>query len=254
MLSEPRITIGYSCLGHRVSSLRLPPTQPDVEIVVVVQGSEPPRPPSRADLRYVHLPGTGVSRSRNEVLEIARGRLVLFADDDIEVHLDGVRALARSFDVDPTLALAMGQAVDETGALRKRYPRRAGDLRVWNSAKAGTIEMMVRRQAVIASGVRFDERFGAGATHHLGDEYIFIVDLLRAGLRCRFFPVVIASHPAESSGSTSGSSSDVAARAAVFERVFGRWAPMWKLLFLLRRPGRFGSASAAWRFMTGGGG
>jgi hypothetical protein len=250
---EPRITIGYSCLGHRVGNLRLPPAQHDIEIIVVVQGSEPPPVPARADLRYVYLSGTGVTRSRNEVLAVARGRLVLFADDDIEVHLDGVRDLAQAFDVDPALSLAMGEAVDENGALRKRYPRRARDLRVWNAAKAGTIEMMVRRQAVLASGVRFDERFGAGATHHLGDEYIFIVDLLRAGLRCRFFPVVVASHPGTSSGSTFGSAIDVAPRAAVFERVFGRWSPLWKLLFLLRRPGRFGSLRSAWQFMAGGG-
>ena len=45
-------------------------------------------------------------------------------------------------------------------------------------------ELALRREAVLAAGVRFDEGFGAGAgtANFLGEEYIFIADCLRAGL------------------------------------------------------------------------
>ena len=108
-----------------------------------------------------------------------------------------------------------------TGRLRKRYPRRSARLHRWNSGKAATYEMIVRRAALSTAGVRFDEEFGAGAEKYLGDEYILIADALRRGLRCRFFPHVVAVHPRTSSGSGFGTARDAAARAAVFERVFG---------------------------------
>jgi hypothetical protein len=93
--------------------------------------------------------------------------------------------------------------------------------------------------------MRFDENFGAGADNYLGDEYIFIADALKKGLRGEFLPIRVAIHPKESSGSLWGTPKDLNARAAVFGRVFGAWAPLFRALFLLKsrkeRVGMFNS-------------
>jgi GT2 family glycosyltransferase len=251
-VSEPLLTIGYSVLAERAAAIRLPETRPDVEILVVVQGGPADAAvPQRDDVRVLHLDSRGVAKSRNEVLRQARGTFVLFADDDIVVREDGVRDMLDALRADDSLALGLGTAVDPTGGVRKRYPRRSVLLHRWNAGKAATYEMMVRRSAFQRTGVAFDEEFGAGVPQYLGDEYILIADALRAGLRCRFFPYVLAVHPATSSGSGFGTPRDAAARAAVFDRVFGRLAPVPRLAFVLRRPRRFGSLGLAARFVRG---
>jgi len=59
---------------------------------------------------------------------------------------------------------------------------------------------------------------------------------LRAGLKGQFEPYVIATHPTQSSGSLQNSAKDRSARARVFTRVFGMWAPVMRLLFLVKPP------------------
>jgi hypothetical protein len=250
-MTEPLLTIGYSVLGDRAAAIRLPELRPDVEILVVVQGELSPGAPVRDDVRYEKLDSLGVTKSRNKVLDSARGRFVLFADDDIVFHPEGVTALLAELERDDELALGLAAAVDEHGRMRKGYPSRSVPLNRWNSGKAATYEMMLRREAFQRAGIRFDERFGAGADLYLGDEYILIADAVKAGLRCRFFPYVVAVHPTDSSGSGFGSARDAAARSAIFTRVFGRTAPLARLAFVLRSPGRFGSLGLSARFVTG---
>jgi glycosyltransferase involved in cell wall biosynthesis len=253
-MSEPLLTIGYSVLAERARSIRLPDEMDDVEVLVVVQGSPdggvPDDAPRRHDVRYEVLDSRGVTKSRNAVLDRARGQFVLFADDDIVFHEEGVRSVLRELEEHPDLALVLGIAVDEGGRLRKPYPSRPLRLTRWNSGKAATYEIMLRRSAFARAGVRFDERFGAGVDpHYLGDEYILIADAIRAGLECRFLPVVMAMHPTVSSGAGWGTARDARARAAIFGRVFGPTAPVARLAFVARSPRRFGSAALSARFV-----
>ena len=250
-MSEPLLTIGWSVLAERAAAIRLPERRPDVELLVVVQGDPAlAEVPHRDDVRVVHLDSTGVAKSRNEVLRQARGTFVLFADDDIVFHEEGVRSVLRELVEHPDLALVLGIAVDEGGRLRKPYPSRPLRLSRWNSGKAATYEIMLRRDAFARAGIRFDERFGAGVDpHYLGDEYILIADAIRAGLECRFLPVVMAVHPTVSSGAGWGTLRDARARAAIFGRVFGPTAPIARLAFVARSPRRFGSAALSARFV-----
>ncbi|MGA9277153.1 glycosyltransferase [Ilumatobacter sp.] len=249
-MTHPLLTIGYSTLASRVGSIELPPAQPDVEILVVVQGTHAEsitRFDDRHDVEVIAEHGVGVARSRNVVLGRATGRYLVFGDDDATWRMAGVRAVVDWMEASPGTSLVLAMACDEHGEPRKRYRSSEGRLHRWNSAKAGTIELVVRRSEIVAAGVAFDENFGAGAANFLGDEYIFVTDVLRAGLHGRFRPVVISEHPAESSGSGFGTVADARARSAVFDRVFGWRASLARLAFLARRPGRFGS----WRLGLG---
>jgi hypothetical protein len=209
-----------------------------VEIVVVVQGGRIELP-DRADLRVVHVPTIGVASSRNEVLRAARGEIVLFGDDDVIWDWRGIEQVLSEFARDPQLALVMARAVDGSNALRKRYHPRRTKLNRWNSARAATYELLVRRDSFVEAGIWFDESFGAGMPNHLGDEYVLITDAVAAGLRCEALPIVIACHPDVSSGLRYGTDADTRARVAVFARVFGSQAWFARVLFWLRRPFRF---------------
>ena len=109
--------------------------------------------------------------------------------------------------------------------------------------------MLIRVDAIKNAGISFDENFGAGVENYLGDEYIFIADALRAGLKGVHLPVVVAQHPTESSGSKWGSERDLSARAKVFSRVFGPFAPIMRLGFLLKTDNKKPSLIKSLRFI-----
>lgn len=233
---RPQLSIACSTLGERCAQIRFPEPRAGVEILVLVQGGGQvaPAAAARPDIRVIALEGDGVARSRNAAIAYAEGQFLLFADDDITHLPEAVAPFLAAFAVDPGLALVMGQARNPDGRLHKRYADRPTRLTLFNSARIATYEMMVRLDAVRRHDLRFDEAFGAGRPNFIGDEYIFVADLLRAGLGARFIPVTIAEHPAESSGLRFSGAAPMRARKALFRRVFGRAGPVFALLFVMR--------------------
>ena len=236
MMSDlPTLTIAYSTLPTRLKGIKYPEQREDREILVLVQNTdESPYVFTEKNAKLIELKNKGVAKSRNAALDRASGEFLLFGDDDMEFIESGVDAALAYFKANPDCAIILAQAIDESGALRKSYPSEITPLKLTNSAKAATYEMLVRVDALKEKGVRFDENFGAGAENYLGDEYILIADALRAGLKGAHLPVKLAIHPKDSSGSKWGSEADLAARAKVFTRVFGWKAPIYRAAFLVR--------------------
>ncbi len=245
------LTIGYSTLASRAHNISLAGIDPDVEVLVCVQGGSPSGDTELARARIVLVPGTGVATSRNASIKHASGRYLLFCDDDVAVNLPGVAEGIRHLQ-QTGHALALGQGVDLSGSMRKKYPLSVTRLTRFNSAKAATYEMLIDLSQVRAKGVRFDVRFGASADLHLGDEYVFIADLLRAGLSGDAVPVIFGTHPQVSSGSQWGSAKDSHARAVALNRVFGRWAFWARMAFGLKHHANLGGWRAFMTFITDG--
>ncbi|MFV0634079.1 glycosyltransferase [Demequina sp.] len=259
------LTIGYSSLADRLSSIPTADALGGAEQVVVVQTGHEGEPGTEGELgasalreiarleaggaRVAVLHSRGVAKSRNEALRQAGRRYLLFCDDDVTVNLEGL-GQALTHLRDSGAALAMGRAVDETGALRKAYPTQVTPLTLRNSGKAATYEMIADVEQVRRADVWFDERFGAGAPLYLGDEYIFIGDMLRAGLRADAVPAIVAMHPTESSGSRWGTDADIDARSAALSRAVGGWAWLLKPAFAARHVRTIGVRGAL-RFVRG---
>ena len=204
-----------------------------------MQNPEGTTTPTFADeVKVLELKNRGVAKSRNAAITNTNSVYLLFGDDDIQFNESGIESAISFLNANPNISILLMQAVDETGKLRKSYPIKGHDLKLTNSAKAATYEMMIRVSEIKVAGIKFDENFGAGATNYLGDEYIFIADALRAGLKGKFEPIVIATHPIESSGNLRNSASDRRARAKVFSRVFGIWSPIMRTLFLAKPPSK----------------
>lgn len=235
MSNRPLLTFGFSTLAERINNLKRPDFPESHEILALVQNPNGISYVLDLDkVKLVELKSIGVAKSRNAALKHASGEFLIFGDDDILFKSEGIAKALQYFQEHPNCSIILAQAVDDDGNLRKRYESKISPLRLSNSARAATYEMLVRVDAIRDSGIQFDEDFGAGMEKYLGDEYIFIADALRAGLKGIHFPVVVAVHPKESSGSRWGSEKDLAARAAVFKRVFGITAPLMRLAFLIR--------------------
>ena len=236
MSSSLPLTIGYSSLANRAKNITF---LTSVNSLVIVQNPDGTTTPTFAgDVKVLELQSLGVAKSRNAAILNTNTEYLIFGDDDIEFSESGIAAAINLLNTNPNISILLMQAVDETGKLRKSYPIKGHDLKLTNSAKAAPYEMMIRVSEIKVAGIKFDENFGAGATNYLGDEYIFIADALRAGLKGKFEPIVIATHPIESSGNLRNSASDRRARAKVFSRVFGIWSPIMRTLFLAKPPSK----------------
>ena len=203
---------------------------------------------TRPDIRIERLEGRGVARSRNSALARVDSDIVLFADDDVELLCDNYAGLRGIFALDPSLTCVCGMTLDEAGRPRKRFGRHNSALRLWNVAKVGTPEIAVRRAHVVGNGIGFDQRFGAGADLSIGDEYIFLADLLRNRLSGRHVSLALATHPRVSSG-IAFDAVTLETRRAVFRRALGRlWFP-YLVAFALKNWRRFPSLRAGLTFV-----
>lgn len=240
----PLLTIGYSTLADRAKNISYPKNT-DWEYQLHIQQSLT----KQAKPGVFYLDSAGVAKSRNSAIQHANGTYLLFGDDDVVFNEQALSEAVRYLDQHPEVSLLLASAVDETGNLRKNYPVKLTQLTKFNCARAATYEMIVRVADVKKLAVLFDEDFGAGAKNYLGDEYIFIADLLSKGAKCVFAPISIAMHPANSSGARWGEQQDRIARARVFKRVFGPMAMPVRLAFALRRITELGGVANAAKFV-----
>lgn len=146
----------------------------------------------REDVAFHKYKGQGLSSNRNHALEHATGDLVLFADDDSRLSDDAFDVIFQTFAERPQLDVAFFRASTYTGRLLKAYPETE---RALTSLPAdysiSTIEMVCRREKVQGI-IRFDERFGLGTKFlTCGEEDVWLIDALRAGLRITYFPIRI---------------------------------------------------------------
>ena len=258
----PTLTVAVSTRGGRARGLDAArwPRGAGLDYLVLAQEAGPAEAAhlealaaGRPDIAVARLDTTGLSRSRNAALDRARGEIVLIADDDV-THPEGAyAAIRRAFAADPGLDLLAGRSFTPDGAPRKPGQDRAHRLRLWNSGRISSHELAFRRARVAAAGIRFDERFGAGAgtPTFLGEEYVFVADCLKAGLSGRYAPIPVSVHPPESSGFVWRGPAAARARAAVLGRVFGPWAPLMRLAFAAKNLRRFGSARDLGAFLAG---
>ncbi len=251
MMSErPLLTIAFSTLPSRVKSITYPKVREDRELIVLVQNQdESSYVFGERSAKLIELKNRGVAKSRNAALDRASGKYLLFGDDDVTFDESGITKAIDYFEANPNCAIILARAVDETGKVRKDYVGKETPIKLTNSARAATYEMLVRVDAIREKKIRFDEDFGAGAENYLGDEYIFIADALRAGLSGVHLPIDLAVHPSESSGSRWGTPEDLQARSKVFGRVFGWKAPIYRAGFLLKTKNPWPGFTKALRFI-----
>lgn len=240
-MAEPGLTIAISTLGARAAQIVLPPVRAGWDVLILLQGADPAHPPpARPDVTVLVLPGRGLSASRNAAIDAARGEFLLLSDDDMLPDAAGLAALAAHLAARPDLGLVVGRRL----GVARAYPARPHPLRRTNIARIATPELMLRVAAVRAAGLRFDTRFGLGAALPLGEEFIFVADALKAGLRGEYLPHPVGTHPPVSSGDDWQDGPRRQARAAALARVFGRLRGPYALAFALRH----------WRDLGGAGG
>ena len=220
------------------------PTIDNVNYVISWQSPQGDIPSTlrRDDIKITTLAGKGLSRNRNNSISASDADICMIADDDLTYNPDGIKTLIKAFEANPQMDVAL---VKSSLNSSKIYPDKEIPIFRGKFPKGYYIlsfEIAFRRSSLPAN-VRFDTRFGLGAEWYLcGEEEIFVDNLLRAGLHCRFIPVVITSHPHPTTASSR-------LRQAGVQRAMGAVIfRLHPLSAILRLPLK------AWRISRAGGG
>ena len=249
----PSLTVAIATTGARLERIALPPAVTGIDYIVTVQDAQAgPLPDwhTRQDVAVCPETQRGLSANRNSGITQARGALLLFSDDDIRLSPQGLERLRGVFRDEVGLALVLGW---RAGQLPTRG-RRRGTYRLtrFNSGRAAAPSIMIATEKVRASGIYFDTGFGIGSPCPLGEDYIFVTDVLDAGLRGISVPVIAGAHPGPSSGENWTDPLLIKSRATVLRRVFGHAAFPMRLLYAWRHRARFASFGRALRFAVHG--
>lgn len=243
------LTLAISTIGARVHALRLPEPCSDVSVLVLAQnfpGGELPWR-NRPDVKLVPLTSNGLSHSRNAALDHVRSGFILFSDDDMVLDMEGILLLKQALAQNSDLALARGWRAERF----KRCRSTLGKLHLLNATRICAPELMIRVQAFRQADIRFDSEFGVGARYGIGEDYVFVADALKAGLKARAVPVVTGAHPCPSTGDIWDNANLFVARRAVLQRVFGAWSPAVALAYAIKHRHHFPNLSATLRFAFG---
>lgn len=241
------LTIGLSTTVDRFKSFALDALvpHPGVTYIISIQGCDHDcfadvenaisDTVNRLDFEVLTSIGFGVAKSRNLILKACTSDFLWFCDDDIEFEIKDILSFVSRFSAYQDSYFACGISLDENGDSRKAFPKDGVKLNRFNTAKYATFEIVVRPQKIKELGVWFDDDFGAGAKNVIGDEYIFLADVISKRGDGMFFSMPMCTHKERSSGLTDKNLREFCGLTyPVFRRVFPySWPAIW-CAFMLR--------------------
>jgi glycosyltransferase involved in cell wall biosynthesis len=141
-------------------------------------------------LRYQSTDTRGVTAARNLGIDLARGDIVAFTDDDCRVEPNWVETMTAVFEADPEVAVMCGRVhvpeeLREKGFAESFEP----EIREWKDRYPPfgrdwgiTANLALRRDITSRVG-KFDPMLGAGAPLRSGGEPDLLFRVLRAGMK-----------------------------------------------------------------------
>ena len=225
----------YSTFNNGIFSLmkKLPPKNDSVNIIIHHQVTNELDEKyiheikfllkERNDIEY-HISNTkGVAINRNIAISKSYGDLILFCDDDVTYTTNFQNEILNQYIANPDMdfiTFAYSHNPDMRSFASKFSPV-SFKHNLKSILKIGTIEVSVRRSAIVNKNIKFPEDMGACAKYFLCDEPVFLSQLLKQKCNGMYCPIIIGYHPMESSGSTFNNHYAFASRYLCFTRIFG---------------------------------
>ena len=176
----------------------------------------------------------GLSRSRNRAIEHADGDICYLCDEDLEFVPNAGTIVEAAYREHPDADVIVFDTRTPEGHVISARRRWLPLARSRTLLSVRSCMVSFRRASVVESGLRFDERFGLNSLHQTGAENIFLYDGVRKGLKLAYEPRVISIHSASTSGSTFADRRMVAAKGAVFARIFPARYRLYNAMACLR--------------------
>ena len=151
-------------------------------------------------IKYKKSDKKGLSYNRNIGLDMAKGQVIAFPDDDCEYEVDTLEKVINFFKNNNEYRIyscktlergkdyGFGRMLDEDAEINS--------LNVFDTVKSITFFVNYGQDKY----VRFDENLGVGAAFGSGEESDYVLDLLSRGYKGKYFTNDVVYHPAKKSG------------------------------------------------------
>ena len=151
-------------------------------------------------VRMLSSDTVGVGINRNLGLQLARGEILLFADDDQSYYDGTLQGVVDAFEELPDAdVIFFGLDMTKKGQIYEKRRNKKKRLYVWNSMKYGAARMAVRRSSLEKMRLSFSPLFGGGCIYGSGEDTLFVRDCFRSGLRAYAHPYVLGTCAKDSS-------------------------------------------------------
>ncbi|MED5526633.1 MAG: hypothetical protein VX447_18030 [Pseudomonadota bacterium] len=203
------------------------------------------------NVRFIksHIPGLSISR--NTLLRLVESTYAYFTDDDIVIDEFGIITLLNKLKNSNCIA-ATGKVIVPDGSEFKSYNSKERFLSLKELARVSSVEILFNVKMVKSLHCAYDERFGLGSVYPSSEEFVLLSDLSKKNQRILFSPIVVCTHPPESSGMEFYKSDDrIKAKGAMCRRVFGVIKGVGALLFFsFSKWPRYRNEISLWRFIV----
>lgn len=172
----------------------------------------------RDDIKIYNYHEKGLSKSRNRALSHVDGDICIIADDDIFYQENIFEILRERYQLNPSVSAITFQDSYAEVIGYKKYIKKEYFHTRFTAMKVTSFEISFRSN-IIQLGLTFDERFGLGSQIPLGEENIFLCDVIEKKLKVLHIPEFLVNHPQESTGCAFNEGSAFK-RGVVFARIF----------------------------------
>lgn len=150
----------------------------------------------RPDFKIITNTTRGLSRNRNIALIASTAPTALIADDDVKYTAESLRKLMEAFETYPEADVLLCRALHGDGLPFKPHPDKVVTLAEQPKGYyVISFEIAFRTAPVKRAGILFNELFGIGAPLPMGEESIWLTDMVNAGLKVLLLPLDICTHP-----------------------------------------------------------
>lgn len=136
-------------------------------------------------VKWISMSKRGIGLSRNTALMHASADIILFADDDLTYRSDYKKNVISAFDNNCKADMIcfninLINSIKNIGGHRNNTSNKR--LHFYNSLRYGACLLAARRKALLRERIAFSLLFGGGAEFYSGEDSLFILDCIKAGL------------------------------------------------------------------------
>ncbi len=193
----------------------------DLRVLVVNQTMHQPLTSDRDNVRVVNSREFGLSKSRNLAIKHAIGDICLIADDDVEYLSSMPEIILQAYQRLPEAAAITFQIKTNDGKAYRNYNLRSEALKQKRQIlNVSSIEVSFKLKAIKGHDILFNEMFGLGSNYVLGEECLFLNEVLSVGEKAFYVPKQIVKHSFERSTQRLDTRRLVINKAAVYQLIY----------------------------------
>ena len=231
----------------------------ECDAVIVNQGNKDGCYEFRTDrafsIKLLESSERGVGKSRNHALDLADSKIVLFSDDDIVYAKGYAEKVLTAFSENKDADVIMFN-VNVREERKTYFINRTIKVHKWSVGRYPAYAAAAKLESIRSSGLRFSTLFGGGAKYSNGEDSLFFMDCLRAGLVIKAVPVLIGTEkPHESTWFHGFNEKFFRDRGVLYHFLYGKTAVLWALRFVIAKKKSYGKdikPSSAFKLMKEG--